>query len=476
MSFFADDCVLEMPRARAVGASTAGREGWHRQPLRRDARRPLRRRSPLGQWHRGCSEWLLTGPSTAGGGNTERGGGGGGGGGGRVQKIDSYVRSPDRPRRPRAQPPQRRPRPAPRQAHRLHRPVRLGQVVAGVRHDLRRGPAPVRRVAVGLRPAVPRPDGQARRRLHRGLSPAISIDQKSAGRNPRSTVGTITEIYDYLRLLFARIGVPHCPECGAADHPPDPAADRRPHPGAARGHPVPGAGAGGAGAARAPTRPCSPDLAGPGLRPARVDGELVEIGADETSSWPATSSTPSRSSSTGWCSARASSGGSPTPSRRRWRWPTASPRSRSCAETARCWPTGGDPHLLPAPGLPQRPRQLRGAGPRNFSFNSPYGACERCDGLGTRYEVDPASWSCPTPTSPRRRRHRPVGERPRHLLPAAGRGGVRGAGIPTDVPWRAHRQAAEAAAPRHRRQEGESSSSTRTATGAPAPTTPATRA
>src|SRR5690606_17542353 len=48
-----------------------------------------------------------------------------------------------------------------------------------------------------------------------GLSPAISIDQKSASRNPRSTVGTITEVYDYLRLLYARIGVPHCPTCGA---------------------------------------------------------------------------------------------------------------------------------------------------------------------------------------------------------------------------------------------------------------------
>jgi excinuclease ABC subunit A len=48
-----------------------------------------------------------------------------------------------------------------------------------------------------------------------GLSPAVSIDQKSTSRNPRSTVGTITEVYDYLRLLYARIGVPHCPECGA---------------------------------------------------------------------------------------------------------------------------------------------------------------------------------------------------------------------------------------------------------------------
>ena len=47
-----------------------------------------------------------------------------------------------------------------------------------------------------------------------GLSPAISIDQKSTNRNPRSTVGTVTEIYDHFRLLYARIGIPHCPKCG----------------------------------------------------------------------------------------------------------------------------------------------------------------------------------------------------------------------------------------------------------------------
>ncbi len=50
--------------------------------------------------------------------------------------------------------------------------------------------------------------------LIEGLSPAISIDQKSTNRNPRSTVGTVTEIYDYLRLLYARVGIPHCPNCG----------------------------------------------------------------------------------------------------------------------------------------------------------------------------------------------------------------------------------------------------------------------
>ena len=47
-----------------------------------------------------------------------------------------------------------------------------------------------------------------------GLSPAISIEQRNPSRNPRSTVATVTEIYDYLRLLYARAGIPHCPECG----------------------------------------------------------------------------------------------------------------------------------------------------------------------------------------------------------------------------------------------------------------------
>ena len=72
-----------------------------------------------------------------------------------------------------------------------------------------------------------------------GLSPAISIDQKTASRNPRSTVGTITEIHDYLRLLFARIGVPYCPNCGKRHHQPDAPADRRPGPRASRRRALP---------------------------------------------------------------------------------------------------------------------------------------------------------------------------------------------------------------------------------------------
>jgi excinuclease ABC subunit A len=66
-----------------------------------------------------------------------------------------------------------------------------------------------------------------------GLSPAISIDQKTTSRNPRSTVGTVTEIYDYLRLLYAAVGRPHCPVCGKPITGPEPGVDRRPDPAAA---------------------------------------------------------------------------------------------------------------------------------------------------------------------------------------------------------------------------------------------------
>ena len=59
-----------------------------------------------------------------------------------------------------------------------------------------------------------------------GLSPAISIDQKTTSRNPRSTVGTVTEIYDYLRLLFARVGDVHCPVCGNKIKPDDSTRNR----------------------------------------------------------------------------------------------------------------------------------------------------------------------------------------------------------------------------------------------------------
>ena len=77
-----------------------------------------------------------------------------------------------------------------------------------------------------------------------GLSPAISIDQKTTSRNPRSTVGTVTEIYDYLRLLYARVGRPHCPVCGRPIAGQSDRADRRPGAAAAGGDEVHGQRAG----------------------------------------------------------------------------------------------------------------------------------------------------------------------------------------------------------------------------------------
>ena len=90
-----------------------------------------------------------------------------------------------------------------------------------------------------------------------GLSPAISIEQKATSHNPRSTVGTVTEIHDYLRLLFARAGTPYCPEPRHPAAIADGVADGRRGAGAAGGHPADGAGAGGArpqGRVRRPVR------------------------------------------------------------------------------------------------------------------------------------------------------------------------------------------------------------------------------
>jgi hypothetical protein len=90
-------------------------------------------------------------------------------------------------------------------------PVGFGQVEPRVRHDLPGRPAPLPREHVDLRAALPRPHGPGAGRPLDGLGPAIAIDQKRTTRSPRSTVATTTEIHDYLRLLFARIGRAHCP-------------------------------------------------------------------------------------------------------------------------------------------------------------------------------------------------------------------------------------------------------------------------
>ena len=89
-----------------------------------------------------------------------------------------------------------------------------------------------------------------------GLSPAISIDQKSTNRNPRSTVGTVTEIYDYFRLLYARIGIPHCPKCGKRDQKTDSRSDGRSDHAASGADEDPVASTGGTGQKGDPSKSC----------------------------------------------------------------------------------------------------------------------------------------------------------------------------------------------------------------------------
>ena len=131
-----------------------------------------------------------------------------------------------------------------------------------------------------------------------GLSPAISIDQKSASRNPRSTVGTVTEIYDYLRLLFARVGVPHDPETGEAlvRQTPQQIVDRILQlPEGTRFQVLAPVVRGRKGT----YEQLFADLASEGFARVRVDGDVHDLPVS-TSSWPGTNSTRSRSSSTGW--------------------------------------------------------------------------------------------------------------------------------------------------------------------------------
>jgi excinuclease ABC subunit A len=164
-----------------------------------------------------------------------------------------------------------------------------------------------------------------------GLSPAISIDQKTTSRNPRSTVGTVTEIYDYLRLLWARIGKPHCFNCGGRSPPSRPS--RSSTRSWARGrHAVHGHGADRArpqGRVRQAVRGAAQE----GFTRVKVDGEVrlleEEIVLDKKFKHDISVVVdrlimrPRRAS--GW----------PTRWRRRSRWPTASSRSRRCRRDER---------------------------------------------------------------------------------------------------------------------------------------------
>ncbi len=230
-----------------------------------------------------------------------------------------------------------------------------------------------------------------------GLSPAISIDQKSASRNPRSTVGTITEVYDYLRLLYARIGRPHCPNCGR------PVARQTPQQIVDRVLELP---EGTRFSVLAPVvrgrkgeySSLLEDLARQGFARVRVDGVPVELADRGDVSL-----------------ARYEQHTIEVVVDRLVRRDGIRERLTESIETA-LELTGGTAEVLmhPAGGEPPAGAEAGGEAPsdegitfsqhlactqcglsfdepapRNFSFNSPYGACPTCAGLGTRFEVDP---------------------------------------------------------------------------------------
>ena len=142
-----------------------------------------------------------------------------------------------------------------------------------------------------------------------GLSPAVSIDQKSTSRNPRSTVGTITEVYDYLRLLYARAGRPHCPRCGRpiSRQTPQQIVDRLLElPEGTRFQVLAPLVRG----RKGEYAELFGELSAKGFARVRVDGETIPLGAARPPpSWTSSASTPSRSSSTGSSPGRPPSSG-----------------------------------------------------------------------------------------------------------------------------------------------------------------------
>jgi excinuclease ABC subunit A len=227
-----------------------------------------------------------------------------------------------------------------------------------------------------------------------GLSPAISIDQKTASRNPRSTVGTITEVWDYLRLLFARIGVPHCPICGAvvSRQTPQQIVDRILQlPEGTRFQVLAPIVRGRKGEYEGLLQ----DLATQGFSRARIDGEIVEL---------ADLATDHRLE-------RYEQHTIEVVVDRLVQREGIERRLTDSLETALRLAEGvAEVQLMPKDGegpgaasgdaaeiltfsqhlaCPNDGWSMDELAPRNFSFNSPYGACEHCDGLGTRFEVDP---------------------------------------------------------------------------------------
>ena len=219
-----------------------------------------------------------------------------------------------------------------------------------------------------------------------GLSPAVSIDQKTTSRNPRSTVGTVTEIYDYLRLLFARVGTPHCPECGRVieRQTTDQVADK-----------VLAHAQGRRALVLAPVvfgrkgeyAKLFEDLKREGFSRVRVDGEVRELDEEiklekniKHTIEVVVDRIVVRENSLGRI-AEGVEQATKLAQGKVWFW---------------LLPDRDDPERMPgellqyslALACPEHGHSIDDLQPRDFSFNAPYGACPDCDGLGFRKIVD----------------------------------------------------------------------------------------
>ena len=224
-----------------------------------------------------------------------------------------------------------------------------------------------------------------------GLSPAISIDQKSASRNPRSTVGTITEILDYLRLLFARVGIPHCPDDGTpvARQTPQQIVDRvLTLPEGTRFQVLAPIVRGRKGEYEGLLE----ELAGQGFVRARIDGEIVELADMVKAAKDDEAKLARYENHTIEVVVDRLVKREGIERRLTDSLETALRLAEGVAEVQLMGREGEDDEILTFSqhlACPVCGRSFDELAPRNFSFNSPYGACAKCDGLGTRFEVDP---------------------------------------------------------------------------------------
>ena len=237
-----------------------------------------------------------------------------------------------------------------------------------------------------------------------GLSPAVSIDQKTTSRNPRSTVGTTTEIYDYLRLLYARVGVPHCPECGreikrqTTDQVTDDIlslADEGETPKAVIMAPV-------VMGRKGEFTKLFADVQKEGFTRVRIDGEIVrldgepltlnkkikhfiDVVVDRVTLKP---SSVSRVAEAVELATKLADG------KVLVQVLGADGKPQGEASGASSGATGGlgeGEHLYSlALACPEHGHSMDELQPRDFSFNAPYGACPDCLGIGSRDEVDPS--------------------------------------------------------------------------------------